>query len=285
MSDELTAPGKVQQRDRMHVAQDQGDVHGARQETAEENAAEDYAAILVHVTNPVATTTGATEFGAYVTETIPAAANGMPGQAQILPHDPRRQYAYLLPLDAAVVISTTLEAAQSANNIASASGASYNGAPIVATSPAANTVLATATLPGGTYTVNWGVILAGTVGAQDRNNVGLYVGPTLVATANNGINTGTNYGQLPASIIVPAGGAVVTLQTIGAGTASSVYSASFVAAPSDIGQSALATPSGAVLPQGTWSPAIRHNEPVYAANPTTAPVRVVALVERGNTSG
>jgi hypothetical protein len=41
-------------------------------------------------------------------------------------------------------------------------------------------------------------------------------------------------------------------------------------------------PSGGYLPKGMFTPAIRHNDPVYAASTSTAAAtRVVILVERG----
>lgn len=94
-----------------------------------------------------------------------------------------------------------------------------------ATSPAAGATIATVTLPQGTYTVSWSVMLTGTVAAADLDNFGLYVGANLVATSLNGINAGTSYPQPAVVIEVPAGGAALAVKAIGAGTASSVYSA------------------------------------------------------------
>ena len=97
--------------------------------------------------------------------------------------------------------------------------------PIVATTPTAGQVLATVAVPTqGTYTINWNAILGGTLGAQDRNNIALEVNGVTVATGNIGINSGTNYPQVPQVVNIPAG-ATVTLNAIGAGTAASIYSA------------------------------------------------------------
>jgi hypothetical protein len=100
--------------------------------------------------------------------------------------------------------------------------------PVIVTTPTAGQVLATATVPaGGVYTVNYSVLLGGTVGGQDRNNVQLEVNGVATPTgntSNNGINSGTLYSQTPQQISVPAG-ATVTLNAIGAGTAASTYSA------------------------------------------------------------
>jgi hypothetical protein len=102
----------VQNRDRLHV-QDHAAAHVIA--TPEEQQDEDYAALKVFVTNPVETTTGATHFGAYATIVVP------PGTTeQLLPHDPLRQYAYITPIDEPIVLGTTLEQVQGANNTGAA---------------------------------------------------------------------------------------------------------------------------------------------------------------------
>lgn len=152
----MTTP--IQNRERLHV-QDDTPEDWTQQETPAEDKAQDYTAVRVHVTNPVATTTGATQFGIYETLVIPGSGN-----MQILPHDQLRQYGYIMTIDEPIVISTTLEPSQSPNN--------------------------------------------------------------QVALVPN--------------------------------------------------------PSGAYLPTLSWLPPIRHNDPVYAANTSATPTRVVVLVERGN---
>ena len=112
----------IQNRDRLHT-QDDSPAKIEGYETPGENAAEDYAAVRVHVTNDVATTTGATQFGAYVTFVIPPSAAGAPSVLQILPHDPLRQYAYVQAIDAPIVIATTQEECYSLVNIGAANPA------------------------------------------------------------------------------------------------------------------------------------------------------------------
>lgn len=155
----MTQP--IQQRDRLHTQSEAPHPGYSTFETPEQQAVEDYAAVRVHVTNPVETTTGGTQFGIY--ETIVLVASG---NTQVLPHDPLRQYAYIMSVDFDVVLATTLEQAQaSVNQVA-----------------------------------------------------------------------------------------------------------------------AVPNPSGGYLPKGMFTPAIRHNDPVYAANTSAAsPTRVVVLVERGRT--
>lgn len=146
----------VQNRNQFHTQDDAP--HVPVYETPQEEAAEDYKAVRVHVTNPVATTTADVQFGTYETIVLPGSGN-----LQILPRDPLRQYAYIVSIDQDVVLTTTLEAAQaSVNQVAS----------------------------------------------------------------------------------VPF-------------------------------------PSGAYLPKLSWTPAIRHNDPVYAANTSATVTRITILVERG----
>src|SRR6185437_2281379 len=67
--------------------------------------------IHVIVDGPVATTTAATQYGAYTTFVLPAS-----GVARVLPLDPDREYAYITSIDNPIVLCNTLEAAQSAAN-------------------------------------------------------------------------------------------------------------------------------------------------------------------------
>ena len=150
---------EVLHRDKLHVQDDSPlvELNNSGPDAPEYNT------IPVSVTNPVATTTAATEFGSYATIVLPANGNG-----KVLPQDSLREYAYIIAIDADVVLSTVREEAQSPNNQA-------------------------------------------------------------------------------ASVPVPSGGYV---------------------------------------PKGIWTPPIRHNEAVYAANTSTsAQNRVTVLVERGKVDG
>lgn len=121
-----------------------------------------------------------------------------------------------------------------------------------ATNPGANTVLTSVVVPqAGIYTANWNVILAGTLGATDRNNVVLQVNGVTVATANSGINTGTLYSQLPDQISVPAGATVQLL--IPVANAAAVYAGSLSLLP-----------AGSV---GAATSAVFHNRPDPLTNP------------------
>ena len=92
------------------------------------------------------------------------------------------------------------------------------------TAPAAATVISTVTLPAGTYSAAWTVTLGTAAAAGDANNFGLYNAAVLVATS---VNTATDaaFPQTAAGFTIGAGGATVTIQAIGQGTAGAVYSA------------------------------------------------------------
>lgn len=170
----------------------------------------------------------------------------LPGQAQVvqvLQRRTNRSEAHVL------VASFGGTAPSSAVSISNA------GAP--ATSPGAGTVLATAVVPSaGVYNANWQVVLGGTLATADRNNVALQVNGVTVATSNNGINVGTVYTQTPQQITVPAG-AAVTLVTIAAGTAASIYQGNFVLSPTTT--------------LGAATAAIFHNRPEILTNPVPLP--------------
>jgi hypothetical protein len=105
----------IQNRDRLHVQDHQDHAEAWELATPAEQQAEDYAALKVFVTNAVETTTGAAQFGAYETIVVPPAT-----VQQLLPHDPLRQFAYITPIDEAIVLGTTLEQCQGANNLVAA---------------------------------------------------------------------------------------------------------------------------------------------------------------------
>jgi hypothetical protein len=77
-----------------------------------------YQPVKVEVVNPVATTTDATDAGNYYTVVIPASTATVASVAQILPRDPRRQYAYIQTIDAPIVLSTSQQDAENIANVA-----------------------------------------------------------------------------------------------------------------------------------------------------------------------
>jgi hypothetical protein len=264
-------------RDRLHTQPE--DAHAGIEgqfETPQQEAAEDYGAVRVHVTNPVATSTADVQFGIYETIVVPASGN-----QQVLPRDPLRQYAYIMPVDEPVVLSTTLEASQATTNQAAGNSPASLSSPTGSqTSPGIGQVITSLALPAGTYTVSWTVGLGGTTSATDVDNFELLLGAAQLMTSMNASGSGSNYPQPGTTIVVPAGGATVAISAIAAGTAASVYRGQFTATPQG-SQPGPSFPSGAYLPALMWTPAIRHNDPVYAANTSATPTRVVIMVERG----
>lgn len=72
------------------------------------------------------------------------------------------------------------------------------------TNPAAGTVICSASLPPGLYTVNWLVVLTGTSTATDDDNFGLYLNGVLIATSLNS-TASQPQPQSPLLIDVPEG--------------------------------------------------------------------------------
>jgi hypothetical protein len=182
----------------------------------------------------------------------------------LLPDDPHRVGAWLQATAAAASVNA-------------------NG---TQTSAAAGTVITSAAAPAGTYTVSWSVVLTGTLAANDEQNMGLYVGGTLVATAINGINAGTIEAQPPVTVVVPAGGAIIAVKAINLATVASVYQASFAATPAGAGVVLCASqpdaqqtpPQGSVLPSGNTAPwPVRGQGAVWAAQNTPGTSCVISV--------
>ena len=105
---------------------------------------------------------------------------------------------------------------------------SYLGAG--ATAPAGGTALTTTgTLSAGMYGVTVTTFLSGTTAAGDLNNMQLQVGATVIGPLLTVIPTATGYQLNPQfEVLVPAGGAAITVNAIGAGTVSAKYQAHIV---------------------------------------------------------
>lgn len=116
------------------------------------------------------------------------------------------------------------------------------------TTPVGGTVLATTTtaVPAGTYTIPWHMVLTGTLTSTDEQNIGIFVGGTRVATAVNGLNVGTWYGQDTVTVTVPGGGAIITAQTLATGSTGAVYQAGFAVTSDPVGTAATAGSNGTV---------------------------------------
>lgn len=82
-------------------------------------------------------------------------------------------------------------------------------------------------IPAGTYLVSWSVTLSGILSAGDANNCGIYHNNTFVTGSINPAVAGT-YPQAPVSMTIAPGDTIKILNS-NAGTAGSVYGASFSA--------------------------------------------------------
>lgn len=277
----------IQNRDMLHV-QDHGIAHDPGYETPEQQAAEDYQAVRVHVTNPVPTTTGATQYGAYETIDLPA---GMP--LPLLPRDPLRQYAYISPLDSGIVIGTTLEQLQGPNNLAV-----VQSSPVEPVNPAPGAGFSTTIqAPCQLNSVFFKLVTSAAVAnrfasvriadASGNPIVTIADGSAIVASTTvlfslaQGMGStlsgasGTNTGGLPNLTLQP--GWTVSIFVTAEDAADQVSQIAMVFTNTGTGPS---NPSGSYLPALATTPPIRHNEPVYGVSPV--PCRVSVLVERGD---
>lgn len=288
----------------MHVYDDSPDVPF---ETLEEaSAAEDYTAVRVHVTNPVATTTAATEFGSYETVVIPASLANQPQYAQVLPHDPYRQYAYITAVDCPLILTTELTQAQALANAAPLfSGSSQTE--LLPSSPAAATDFTytnNSGSPQSLQALRWTFTSDATVGnrslsvqikdaagnvlGQAANLTSVTATSTLITALAVGMSniwnnaSGTSTGALPA-VNIPVNGTVVIHISGTVGAADQISGVSMVFnTPATSGP---LFPNGYYLPQGMTCPAIRHNDPVYVVNTSASVCRVAFMVERGKVDG
>ena len=105
---------------------------------------------------------------------------------------------------------------------------SYLGAG--ATAPAGGTAITTTgSQSAGMYGVTVTTSLTGTTAAGDLHNMQLQVGATVIGPLLTVIPTATGVYQNPQfEVLVPSGGAAITVNAIGAGTAAAVYKAHIV---------------------------------------------------------
>lgn len=101
------------------------------------------------------------------------------------------------------------------------------------TSPALGATIASIALTQGTWTIQTGVRISGTVAAADNNNMALNL-PGGVSLTLNVPQGGSNLSQQNAVVIeVPAAGFTVTVTAVAAGTAGSIYTAQLTALPGE----------------------------------------------------
>jgi hypothetical protein len=184
--------------------------------TTQEKDVEDMPLVPVRIPHSLDTQGQAADYGGWVSYHLAGTEQPQP----ILPFDSFRHRATIVAGPATPVV----------NN----GGASYTGDG-EATLPTTGAVVASlnsgTAIPAGNYTISGTVTLAATVTQADINNMGLYVGSTLVSELLLG-NSGASAVPIPSQIItVPQGGAVVSIKTTGPGSGTANYYASFAATP------------------------------------------------------
>lgn len=245
----------------------------------------DYGPVRVQVEGPVRTTTGGDQFGSYSTIDLPASAATVPAVQQLLARDPLRQFAYLTPLDAPIVVGTELEPLQSVANVAAGgSTTSLTRQGQSATPTAGIAILQLTQIPPGTYTLGWIVQQTGPIAAVDINNIEVQLGATLLGIAMTSGNAGTNATQVPITFTVPPGApGTLNIRAIVNATAGTTYIAQATLTPTGVVAGPPLPTGGVLVLAGQTSPPIRHNDPVFAANTSLATNRVGVWVERGRT--
>jgi hypothetical protein len=183
-------------------------------------------------------------------------------------------------------------------------GQSYSGNGDVASPVGSGTTIAAANggaaLPAGNYVISGTMMFAGTATNADFQNLGLYVGSTLIAALQGVANTAQVAYIQAITVTVPAGGAIVALKSIGAGSGTATYMATFSATPvagsaapggivlaqskemaewAAAAGAAFAGPIGSYLPLGV-DRTMRHCDEVWAAALSSTPVLVSAIVSR-----
>jgi hypothetical protein len=169
------------------------------------------------------------------------------------------------------------------------------------TDPGAGATIISLALPAGTWSVTVTEMLPGGGAAADTSNMQLLQGATVIGTPLlDPFVTGTQ--QAPAvTVVIPPGGAVLTVKTIGAASGAGIIYAAQIAATPAAGSLA---PSGIVLaqskeiaeitavqgaafagPPGSFLPldtdrALRNCDEVWAAALSSVPVLVSAIVSR-----
>lgn len=104
------------------------------------------------------------------------------------------------------------------------------------TAPAAGGVITSLALPSGGWTLAWQVQLAGTPAAADANNFQLRQGAAVLLESINPGAVGGPWPQDSIEVQIPVGGATVSVNANGVGTAGAIYSAQLVASPANVMQ-------------------------------------------------
>lgn len=156
------------------------------------------------------------------------------------------------------------------------------------TSPTAGQVIATSgTLPPGNYTVVYTAHPTGTLAAPaDYDNLQLLVGATVEGTLIQQASAGNVNQSTPITVTVPAGGAAISVEAIGAGTAGAVYKGQLAITPQAgtgyvyLGtQAQCLTKLGGILAPGQQV-IVENNQALWMVPDGSDPVVVSVLAER-----
>jgi hypothetical protein len=232
--------------------------------------------VPVSVGHPVKTYQQSAQFGHYFTFVIPP---GSANATMILPEDPDRLRAVLQVNGSSVVLCNSQSAAQAAGNIAPSSASVMNAGSV--TGPTAGQAITSITIPfSGVWQIGWTVGLGGTTAGADRNNFQLQQGVSVLLTSMNASGTGTQSTE-PTVTLPLSAGTVISVNAIGAGTGTAIYSAQLVAVP--VTNPVPSTPAGFIVAKNTSPPPLESQSPVWAVNTDPSTTAYVSVcVERVN---
>jgi hypothetical protein len=237
-------------------------------------AAEVIPAVPVQVGHDLNVQGQAADYGAWMTYLTPAGAD----QARpILPFEPARHRA------------TIVVSALTSGPVPGQPSQLFEGATGVGPG-AGTTIVATGVLPQGTYTVTPVVMMTGTVTFADAMNVALKVGATVTGVIPVAGAAENIFPPVPVTVVVPAGGAVISLATIGvgSGTASTIGQLNVILQPAAAAaagvwagtqaQCQASPPLGGFLPAGQY--VIENNQALWLTGDGANAMRVAVLQER-----
>jgi hypothetical protein len=233
--------------------------------TTQERDLDDQPAISVKIPHSLDTQGQAADYGGWATYHLAGTEQPQP----ILPFDSYRHRA-------TIIVNGPLTPGGAASVAATGSAAITAGGQTVVSE----------LLPAGTYTVSWNLLMSGTVTVADVDNAQLMLGATVLAIANVGDTTNTTYPQVPVTVVVPSGGAVLSVQSIGAGSGTATYRASVSAVQQPASgfvylgtQAQCLQKLGGVVPAGQQV-VVENNQQLWMAPDGVDPVIVSVLAER-----
>jgi hypothetical protein len=235
--------------------------------TTQEKDVEDMPLVPVRIPHSLDTQGQAADYGGWITYHLAGTEQPQP----ILPFDSYRHRA-------------TIKADAPATGASGATELFYGNVP----SPTAGQVIATSgTLPQGNYTVVVTAHPTGTLAAPaDYDNLQLLVGATVVGTLIQQASAGNVNQSTAVTVPVPAGGAAISVEAIGAATAGAVYKLQLAITPqAATGYVYLGTQAqclrglAGILAIGQQV-VVENNQQLWMAPDGSDPVVVTVLAER-----